>query len=191
MRTRHRRSRLLPLLVLGGVGLAATLSLAVAPTARGETDAARGRAALEQSAAAYAAAPALVDVARLEIKMGGQPPQKVEIEFGFGRKTDGYVKLPGLNATALDGRLYMTRDDVPDKYLEVALEGDLAATMDSILGTESNLPRFGIVARPCQTDLVGTTRCQGQFERSPPAVVLPHGHRGFRGFGAQDQLGVG
>jgi thiol-disulfide isomerase/thioredoxin len=140
MRTRHRRNRLFPLLVLGGAGLAATLSLAMAPIAGGEADAARGRVALEQSAAAYAAAPALVDVARLEIKMDGQPAQKVDIEFGFGPKTDGYVKLPGLSATAVDGRLYITRDDVPDKYLEAALEGDLSATMDSILGTEATLP---------------------------------------------------
>lgn len=136
----HVRPRLLPLLVLATTGAAATLALAADPAPSGAGDADRGRKALERSAAAYVAAPGLVDVARLEIGVGAQPRQKVDIEYTFGTKSNALVKLPGLSATALDGRLYMERDDVPDKYLDVELDGDLATTMDAVLGADSNLP---------------------------------------------------
>ena len=51
------------------------------------------------------------------------------------------VRFEGiLNATALNDRLYVTRDGVDDKYLDTALDGDLRRSFRAIVDDGSNLP---------------------------------------------------
>jgi thiol-disulfide isomerase/thioredoxin len=135
----------IPLAAVALIGAAVVLPAigrgpAPAPASPAPDDTAPGLALLERSAKAYQAAPALVDVVKLKVTLPNQKVQELDLEYALGAQRDIAVKMPGLATVAYGDKVYVTRDDVPDKYVEVPLEGDLGRTLEKLLGPSSWLP---------------------------------------------------
>jgi len=130
--------RFAPRLLLSALTLVAGLSpVASAQDAAGI---AKAREILARSSEAYRNAAAFRGSVRLQITAQERPQPPVVIDFGFAGKTDAFVRLPGATAVALGDRMMLTRDDVSDKYVETAFDGNFSATLSRILGRPALLP---------------------------------------------------
>jgi thiol-disulfide isomerase/thioredoxin len=83
---------------------------------------------------AYKAAPTMTDTMTMDMQtpMGAQK-QKIEIVIGKG--ADARMTVAGMAFTAVDGNLYLTREEVRDKYLKTPLEGDMGQTLQKLFGS--------------------------------------------------------
>ncbi len=151
VKTRSSGTSLILAAVLLTAGMAGTAGLALSAAsqersprpaaAAGPNDAATAREVLAMTARAYVAASGLEDTMDLELRMPYGAPERLHITYAFGPRTDASVRFDGfMNVTALNDRLYVTRDGVDDKYLDTALDGDLGRSLQAIVDDGSNLP---------------------------------------------------
>lgn len=123
-----------------------------APTTRGGDEAAAPsepetvEAALRllgEMVEAYRAAPAFVDRIVIETSIAGnqQPEQEALVRLGPG--TDMWMRTTNNELAVLDGMLYMTYANIPDKYLAVPLQEDALTTLVALFG------RYGGTMAPC------------------------------------------
>ena len=94
---------------------------------------------LQKVMKAYSQADNLSDTIKLDVKtpMGNQE-QEMKVVLGEG--TDSQMSMTGLSMTFHDGKLYMVRDDVADKYFVTAVEGGIFTTVENVLGNTGLLP---------------------------------------------------
>ena len=92
---------------------------------------------------AYRAAPAFVDRIVIETSVAGnqQPEQEALVRLGPG--TDMWMRTTNNELAVLDGMLYMTYANIPDKYLAVPLQEDALTTLVALFG------RYGGTMAPC------------------------------------------
>lgn len=110
----------------------------------GSTGAASGphqqaRQVLAAAAAAYREAPALTDTLRYVVRAPNAELLPKTLEYALGAAGDAYVKDPLLSAVALGDRLYVIKSDIGDKYVDVSYEGNFAAALNGVVGTEGSL----------------------------------------------------
>ena len=96
----------------------------------------RARKSLEASAQAYRRVPALKDTLTYVIKTtaGTQPPKTLEVTLGAN--PDVGVKDALIEAIALQGMLYVTKRDAPDKYIAQPYSGDFAKSIEAVVGAQ-------------------------------------------------------
>jgi peroxiredoxin len=99
----------------------------------------QARQALGAAAAAYREAPALTDTLRYVVKAPNAELLPKTLEYALGAAGDAYVKDPLLAAVALGDRLYVVKSDIADRYVETPYEGDFAAALNAVVGTEGSL----------------------------------------------------
>ena len=126
--------------LFAGVAAAGSLPGRYAGIAPSFDDAIDGNKTLQKSAMAYQKLKAFTDVMHFEIEVPGDDKQEFDIEFAFGAGSDSYVKRPGMVVTARGKQVFVVRDNVADKYLEVPMNGDLGKTLNELLRGNANLP---------------------------------------------------
>jgi peroxiredoxin len=82
---------------------------------------------------AYQDAPALTDEIRVEMRVGANA-QTTERRFAAGPGADARLVLDGFVFTAVDGTLSAYRQDLPEKYFQTPLQGNLAQTYLQLTG---------------------------------------------------------
>lgn len=105
---------------------------------------AKGVEALQACAAAYRAAPTLVDKVSWAVKFpGGEQKDSFDIRMGAGQELA--VEMGGAGMVATGGKLFVTTKECPDKFVEVAIEKDIPATLRAKLeGLELPAPHLGL-----------------------------------------------
>jgi thiol-disulfide isomerase/thioredoxin len=103
-----------------------------------DPDVRRAREILEMSAQAYKDAITLQDkISYSASEPGSKESKNEELSYAFGPNGAALVKGPSLQAVAVDSKLYLTRRDVPDKYVVASYEGDFAAALNRTAGKGS------------------------------------------------------
>jgi peroxiredoxin len=122
-------------LALAQIALAA-LGLSSSLASRGPDAERQARKTLEASAQAYRRVAGLKDTLTYVIKTasGVQPSKTLEIRLGAGQ--DVAVNDALFDAIALNGKLYLTKSDAPDKYIAQPYSGDFAKSLEAIVGAQ-------------------------------------------------------
>ncbi len=118
--------------------LASAVSLGALAAAHADAPS-QAAALLEKVAAAYRNAPAITDTVSMTFRVGGSQ-QQVDFEYALGRGSDAYLHINGMMSTAVGGSFYLTKDDVPTKYIRLELEGNLSDTFRKAFGQQMMLP---------------------------------------------------
>ena len=92
---------------------------------------------LEASVQAYRSAPALRDKLSYVVTAPGSEQETKTEEYSFGPHGTVLVKNAFLEAVAIDGKLYLTQSDVPDRYVATTFSGDFGADLRRIAGNSS------------------------------------------------------
>jgi peroxiredoxin len=92
---------------------------------------------LESTAQAYKSAVALHDTLSYVVTAPGSEQETKTEEYSFGPNGTILVKNALLEATAVDGKLYLTQSDVPDRYVATAFSGDFGADLRRVAGDSS------------------------------------------------------
>jgi thiol-disulfide isomerase/thioredoxin len=98
------------------------------------------RRLLERAALAYRAPAALKDTLTYELRVPGAEPETRRLDYALGAPGEAFVDVGFLRATALDGRMYITRDDAPERYVVGPLQGSYDETLQSLAGDLAALP---------------------------------------------------
>jgi cytochrome c biogenesis protein CcmG/thiol:disulfide interchange protein DsbE len=97
----------------------------------------RARDALASSAAAYRDVVALRDKLSYSVTAPGSEQETKSEEYTFGPEGAVIVKNALLQAVALDSKLYLTQNDVSDKYVVAPYDGDFGAALRRVAGNGS------------------------------------------------------
>jgi thiol-disulfide isomerase/thioredoxin len=89
----------------------------------------RAQGVLEMAAAAYQRVPALEDVMIYHVTMPMAEPATGKLQVAVGAGKDAYLRTSLFTFTALDGRMYVTRADSPERYVDVPFDGDFRKTL--------------------------------------------------------------
>lgn len=92
---------------------------------------------LEASAQAYKSAMALHDKLSYVVTAPGSEQETKTEEYCFGPNGTALVKNALLEAVAVDGKLYLTQSDVPDRYVAATFSGDFGADLRRVAGNSS------------------------------------------------------
>lgn len=94
------------------------------------------RQILEASARAYRDAAALTDTLTYTVvtSTATLPPKTLKMKLGSGTEVD--LKDPLIDATAIGHTLFVTKRDVPDKYITQPYSGDFAKALDAVVGAQ-------------------------------------------------------
>lgn len=102
-----------------------------------EAEQRNARRILKASIEAYRAVPAFRDQLTYAVVAPGAEQETKMQEYGFGPKGSVYIKNALLQAVAVDGKLYLTQSDVPDRYVAAPYDGDLGAVLRRVAGRGS------------------------------------------------------
>jgi thiol-disulfide isomerase/thioredoxin len=180
----HYRSAMALAAVASLMALQAAPARASAPA---DVCQARSRSVLEASARAYRAMPALRDTLRYLVEAPGSERAPKELAFGFGPGEAVFVEDAAQAAFAVGGRLHVTRANAPGVYVVVPYEGDLAASIDAVLGAHASLFEPGPIAMrsgkpyPAWIDAL-------RFRQLGPLAVVGCGRVAGPGGGALDEI---
>jgi peroxiredoxin len=116
--------------------LAGSIATVLATTAH-DSEIQRARQALESSAQAYRSAVALHDKLSYVVTAPGSEQETKTEDYAFGPNGGVSVKNALLEAVAVDGKLYLTQSDVPDRYVAATFDGDFGATVRRVAGNSS------------------------------------------------------
>lgn len=126
------------ILTAGGLQLAfGHQDAAVQDAAPANTDEARELAG--EIAKAYKNAKTLRDTVQFEISGPGMTDTQT-FNIALGSNNDAHIDLGGMELTAVDGKLYLSTDDVPDKYFATELQGNVTQTIQSVFGEMFPVP---------------------------------------------------
>ncbi len=89
----------------------------------------RAQGVLEMAAAAYQRVPALEDVMIYHVVVPMAEPATGKLQVAVGTGKDAYLRTSLFTFTALDGRMYVTRADSPERYVDVPFDGDFRKTL--------------------------------------------------------------
>jgi peroxiredoxin len=111
------------------------------PPAADAGDVARAQTLLDDVVKAYRSAPAMTDVVELIVQVqDAEQEEKQVVEVAFGPGSNAQIASPNSRIVAVDGMMYIERDDVSDKYFSRALEGTIGQTLRSMFGDGRALP---------------------------------------------------
>jgi cytochrome c biogenesis protein CcmG, thiol:disulfide interchange protein DsbE len=116
--------------------LAGSIATVLAATEQ-ESEIQRAQQALESSARAYKSTVALHDKLSYVVTAPGSEQETKTEEYAFGPNGGVLVKNALLEAVAVDGKLYLTQNDVSDRYVAATSEGDFGATLRRVAGNSS------------------------------------------------------
>ena len=116
--------------------LAGSIAAVLAANAQ-ESEIQRARRALESSARAYKNTVELHDKLSYVVTAPGSEQETKTEEYAFGPNGAVSVKNALLEAVAVNGKLYVTQSDVPDRYVAAIFEGDFGATLRRVAGNSS------------------------------------------------------
>jgi len=115
-----------------------TVSIATVLSATAQDSEIEGaKRVLETSVQAYKSAPALHDKLSYVVTAPGSEQETKTEEYSFGPNGTVSVKNALLEAVAVDGKLYVTQSDVPDKYVATNFSRDFGADLRRIAGNSS------------------------------------------------------
>jgi peroxiredoxin len=100
---------------------------------------AEAEALLKDVAQSYKKAPALTDTIKLKISAGGRDQTEI-FTIALGSGTDARLQVPDLTIRAVDGKMYVVRETLPQKYVQRDIEGNVLATFDALVGGRRVLP---------------------------------------------------
>jgi len=92
---------------------------------------------LEETAQAYKSAVALHDTLSYVVTAPGSEQETKTEEYSFGPNGAVSVKNALLEAVAVDGKVYVTQSDVPDRYVATIFSGDFGADLHRVAGNSS------------------------------------------------------
>jgi peroxiredoxin len=116
--------------------IAASIVMVLAATAQ-DPEIEGAKRVLEASVQAYRSAPALHDKLSYVVTAPGSEQETKTEEYSFGPNGTVSVKNALLEAIAIDGKLYLTQSDVPDRYVATTFSGDFGADLRRIAGNSS------------------------------------------------------
>jgi hypothetical protein len=116
--------------------IAASIVMVLAATAQ-DPEIEGAKRVLETSVQAYRRAPALHDKLSYVVTAPGSEQETKTEEYSFGPNGTFLVKNALLEAVAIDGKLYLTQSDVPDRYVATTFSGDFGADLRRIAGNSS------------------------------------------------------
>ena len=114
-----------------------TSIVAVLPATAQESEIQAAKRILEASARAYKSAMSLHDKLSYVVTAPGSEQETKTEEYSFGPNGTVSVKNALLEAVAVDGKLYLTQSDVPDRYVAATFSGDFGADLRRIAGNSS------------------------------------------------------
>lgn len=117
-------------------GLTAALAIIVV-YAGSQSEVERGQKILEASAKAYRSVDALRDTISYVVDAPGSEQETKTEEYGFGPGRSVFLKNALLEAVGSDGTLYLTQNDVPDRYVAASYDHDFGSTLQRVAGAGS------------------------------------------------------
>jgi peroxiredoxin len=97
----------------------------------------RAHEILASSGKAYRTVVALRDKLSYSVIAPGSEQESKSEEYAFGPKGSVLVRNALLQAVALEGKLYLTQSDVPDRYVVAPYDGDFGAALRRVAGNGS------------------------------------------------------
>lgn len=94
---------------------------------------------LQQMVAAYREAPALIDRIELRQFYGQSPVPPASIDVRIGAGTDAQISGGGTSISCVDGKVYLTDEKYPDKYVVVDMKENLIETCIREFNTLPNM----------------------------------------------------
>ena len=115
----------------------------------------KAEALIAEVSKTYKDAKTLTDSIQMKIDspMGSQTQ---EMQIAIGEGSDAKLSFPGMSMTALDGKVYIVRDDVADKYMTAPLQGNLGQTLQSIFPGFPLPPQFAFRTDASATEKLGS-----------------------------------
>ncbi len=140
--------------------------LLVLPTANGalaaDSEAPAAEEILAQTVLAYREVAAIRDSVQATVTRGGAESQ-VRLDYTLGAGADTELHGSGLKVISLDGRVFVTRDTVGDKYFEASLDGTLQEVLGRVLGAGAPAPLVPLTMRHADDPEAGLEQALGHF----------------------------